>query len=124
MKYTKDQRLDIGWRIYEGEISQFEAATEYSIGPNTVREYMRLYRTEHNLAEDIADTILAVYRFADVAAARGLWHIPLTNHGFRLCLFPDNIFAHQFVRKLVDFIIIHFRCSLFLRVSACRCVRP
>ena len=30
MKYTKDQRLDIGRRIYEGEISRFEAATEFS----------------------------------------------------------------------------------------------
>lgn len=32
MKYTKDQRLDIGRRIYEGEISRFEAAAEYGIG--------------------------------------------------------------------------------------------
>ena len=49
MKYTKDQRLDIGRRIYEGEISRFEAATEYGIGSNTAREYMRLYRAEHHL---------------------------------------------------------------------------
>ena len=49
MKYTKDQRLDIGRRIYEGEISRFEAATDYDIGSNTAREYMRLYRAEHRL---------------------------------------------------------------------------
>ena len=49
MKYTKDQRLDMGRRIYEGEISRFEAATEYGIGSNTAREYMRLYRAEHHL---------------------------------------------------------------------------
>ena len=49
MKYTKDQRLDIGRRIYEGEISRFEAAAEYGIGSNTAREYMRLYRAEHHL---------------------------------------------------------------------------
>ena len=49
MKYTKDQRLDIGRRIYEDEISRFEAATEYGIGSNTAREYMRLYRAEHHL---------------------------------------------------------------------------
>ena len=48
MKYTKDQRLDIGRRIYEGEISRFEAATEYGIGSNTAHEYMRLYRAEHH----------------------------------------------------------------------------
>ena len=46
---SKDQRLDIGRRIYEGEISRFEAATEYGIGSNTAREYMRLYRAEHHL---------------------------------------------------------------------------
>ena len=49
MKYTKDQRLDIGRRIYEGEISRFEAATEYGIGSSTAREYMCLYRAEHHL---------------------------------------------------------------------------
>lgn len=49
MKYTRDERLDIGRRIYQGEISRFDAATEYGIGSNTAREYMRLYRAEHHL---------------------------------------------------------------------------
>ena len=49
MKYTKDQRLDIGRRIYEGEISRFDAAEEYGIGADTARNYMRLYRAEHHL---------------------------------------------------------------------------
>ncbi len=49
MKYTKDQRLDIGKRVYEGEISKFEAAAEYGIGADTVRNYMRLYRAENHL---------------------------------------------------------------------------
>ena len=49
MKYTKDQRLDIGRRIYEGEISRFEAAAEYGIGSDTARSYMRLFRDEHHL---------------------------------------------------------------------------
>ncbi len=31
MKYTKEQRLDIGKRIYDGEISRYEAAEEYGI---------------------------------------------------------------------------------------------
>ena len=35
MKYTKEQRLEIGRRIYEGEVNRFEAAAEYDIGPNT-----------------------------------------------------------------------------------------
>ena len=31
MKYTLEQRLDIGRRIYEGEITRFQAAQEYDI---------------------------------------------------------------------------------------------
>lgn len=49
MKYTRDERLDIGRRIYEGEIGRFEAAEEYGIGSDTARDYMRLYRAEHHL---------------------------------------------------------------------------
>ena len=49
MTYTKEQRLDIGRRIYNGEISRFEAAEEYHIGIDTARNYMRLYRDEHHL---------------------------------------------------------------------------
>ena len=62
MKYTKDQRLDIGRRIYEGEISRFEAATEYGIGSNTAREYIlintKFYicRTCGNIIEKVNDS--------------------------------------------------------------------
>lgn len=35
MKYTKEQRLDIGRRIYDGEISRYEAAEEYVINEQT-----------------------------------------------------------------------------------------
>ena len=31
MKYTKEQRLDIGRRIYDGEISKYDAAEQYDI---------------------------------------------------------------------------------------------
>ena len=44
MKYTLEQRLDIGRRIYEGEINRFQAAQEYDINSNTARNYMWLYR--------------------------------------------------------------------------------
>lgn len=43
MKYTKQERLDIGRRIYEGEISRYQAAEEYGISDYTARDYMRLY---------------------------------------------------------------------------------
>ena len=49
MKYTREERLDIGRRIYDGEISRFQAAELYDISPNTAREYMRLYRDAHHL---------------------------------------------------------------------------
>ena len=49
MKYTQEQRLDIGRRIYDGEITKFEAAEEYGINDQTARDYMRLYRDANNL---------------------------------------------------------------------------
>ena len=49
MKYTLEQRLDIGRRIYEGEITRFQAAQEYDISDNTARNYMWLYRDINNL---------------------------------------------------------------------------
>ena len=49
MRYTKEQRLDIGRRIYCGEINRYQAAELYGIGENTARYYMRLYRDANNL---------------------------------------------------------------------------
>ena len=49
MKYTKEQRLNIGKRIYDGELSRYEAAEEYGISDQTARDYMRLYRDVNNL---------------------------------------------------------------------------
>ena len=44
MKYTKEERLDIDRRIYDGEISRYQAAEIYDISEQTTRDYMRLYR--------------------------------------------------------------------------------
>ena len=44
MKYTKEERLDIGRRIYDSELTRYEAAEEYEISEQTARNYMRLYR--------------------------------------------------------------------------------
>lgn len=49
MKYTKEQRLDIGRQVYYGEISKYQVADLYGIGPQTARDYMRLYRNENHL---------------------------------------------------------------------------
>ena len=44
MKYTKEERLDIGRRIYDSEISRYQAAEIYGISEQTARNYIRLYR--------------------------------------------------------------------------------
>jgi transposase len=49
MKYTKEQHLDIGRRIYSGEINRYQAAEIYDISDQTAREYMRLYRNVNHL---------------------------------------------------------------------------
>lgn len=49
MKYTKEQRLDIGRRIYDGELTRYEAAEEYEISDETARNYMRQYRDANRL---------------------------------------------------------------------------
>ena len=49
MKYTKEERLDIGRRIYNGELTRFEAAVQYGVSENTARDYMQLYRDINQL---------------------------------------------------------------------------
>lgn len=49
MKYTKEQRLDIGRRIYDGEIDCHQAAEQYDINHYTARDYMRMYRNMNQL---------------------------------------------------------------------------
>ena len=49
MKYSKEERLDIGRRIYNGEITRYEAADIYGICDQTARDYMRLYRNTYHL---------------------------------------------------------------------------
>lgn len=49
MKYTKEERLDIGKRIYDSEITRYEAAEQYGISEFTARDYMRLYRDTNQL---------------------------------------------------------------------------
>lgn len=49
MKYTKEERLEIGRRIYDGEFSRYTAAEAYSISDQTARDYMRLYRAANHL---------------------------------------------------------------------------
>ena len=49
MKYAKPERLEIGRRVYNNELTKYEAAEQYGINYNTVRDYMRLYRDVNGL---------------------------------------------------------------------------
>ena len=49
-KYTKEERLDIGKRIYNKELSVSDAAVIYSINWYTARDYMREYRDLNHLS--------------------------------------------------------------------------
>lgn len=49
MKYTEEERLEIGRRIYEGELTRYEAAAQYEIHEQTARTYMRMYRDLNHL---------------------------------------------------------------------------
>ena len=49
MKYTQEERLDIGRRIYEGEMTRYQAAEVYGISDQTARDYMRRYRDVNQL---------------------------------------------------------------------------
>ncbi|MBQ8619413.1 MAG: hypothetical protein IJ418_18180 [Clostridia bacterium] len=48
-RYTFEERLAIGGRIYHGELNRYQAAIEYEISTDTCRNYMRMYRAKHNL---------------------------------------------------------------------------
>ena len=49
MAFTSNERLDIGRRIYDGEISKYVAVEEYGISMTSARDYMRLYRDTNHL---------------------------------------------------------------------------
>ncbi len=49
MKYTIEERLNIGRQIYNGEITKYQAADMYNISVDTAKHYSRLYREENDL---------------------------------------------------------------------------
>ena len=49
MRYTKEERLEIGGKVYEGIMTRYEAAEAYGISDDTARDYMRMYRDSNSL---------------------------------------------------------------------------
>lgn len=49
MKYANQEQLEIGLRIYKGEIICYQAAEQYGTSEQTARNYMRMYRDANGL---------------------------------------------------------------------------
>ncbi len=49
MKYTMEERMEIGRQVYEGEHSKCSAAKKYDVNPSTIKDYVRLYRAANDL---------------------------------------------------------------------------
>ena len=49
MRYSTKEKLEIGRRVYDGEITRYRAAEEYGVSEATIRNFMRLYRDTNNL---------------------------------------------------------------------------
>ena len=47
-KYTKEERLLIGQRIYDGQLTVAQAAETYTINYYTARDYYRMYKASVN----------------------------------------------------------------------------
>lgn len=48
---TKEERLDIGRRIYDSEINRYVVTEQYGISDQTAWNYMRMYRNTNGLAQ-------------------------------------------------------------------------
>jgi len=55
MKYTLEDRLDIGRQIYNNELTKYAAAEQFDISINCARDYMRLYRDTNHLPPKIQE---------------------------------------------------------------------
>ena len=52
MKYTRQERLEIGRKIFEGNFSVHEAAEKYGVNFYTARGYLRTYKAAEGLREE------------------------------------------------------------------------
>ena len=49
VKYSFEERLNIGKQIYNSELTKYDASVKYNISINCARDYMRLYRDANHL---------------------------------------------------------------------------
>lgn len=53
MRYSKEDRLDIGRRIYSRELSCSQAANEYGVSNSTAKNYLKLYCETYSLPSSV-----------------------------------------------------------------------
>ena len=49
MKYTNDERMDIGRQVYTHELSHNEAMQKYGVGSSCIDNYVRMYKMEQGI---------------------------------------------------------------------------
>ena len=49
MKYTAEERLEIGRQVYTEEISEAEAEIKYAVGRTSIQNYVRLYKRSNGI---------------------------------------------------------------------------
>ena len=49
VKYTQEERQEIGRRVYQGEFTTHEAAKRYGVWRSSIENYIRLYHTNNGL---------------------------------------------------------------------------
>ncbi len=49
MKYTKEERMDIGRRVYNCEMTTLEAAAKFGVTRSSIENYIRDYRINNGL---------------------------------------------------------------------------
>lgn len=59
MKFTKEEKLDIGRRICSHELTMAKASKEYSCSLSSINNYVRLYRAENGITP-IQDERMAI----------------------------------------------------------------
>ena len=44
MKYTKEERIDIGRKVYTRELTELEACVQYQVGRTSIQKYVKFYK--------------------------------------------------------------------------------
>lgn len=71
MEYTKDELLEIGRRVYEGEFTIRTAAAEFDISVERARYYMRRYRDINHLGPKNGNSEVT-YRVGNTGSPRSI----------------------------------------------------